>query len=94
MLEGDTINLGELRKIVSLCRKGGIAEIRTREIYIKFQGAPEKRILPAAIPVEENPIKGRLSQEKEDTALLLLEDPLEMERRIGSGELIDEVENA
>lgn len=80
--------------IIEACSKYNVSEFKFEELLLQFREAshPEKidefPITPAAIPEGED---RDLIEEKERVENLLIEDPLEMERRIADGELVDEI---
>lgn len=95
-----TLSTKDICKIITTCSKCGVSEITFGDLTLNFHAparAMNDSIPAAAIPREaiEN-VSSDLSDsekemdEKERTALLVLEDPLELERRIGNGELVDE----
>ena len=98
-----TLSTKDICKLIQACKSSGVNEFKLDTLQIIFR--TENAAPPAAIPeqVLKNTHSGiesyknlraqKLADEKEDTALLIIENPLEMERRIASGELIDEAED-
>lgn len=85
--------------IIKACKDNGVTELKFGELCLKL-GGPEKaheiEAPAAAIPFEDPKAQEKLNEqlrldaEKDDTALQLILNPFEMERRIANGELIDE----
>lgn len=99
-----TLSVRDVLRIVRACKVNGVRELKLGELSLVL-GTPEKdseeTIPSAAIPrgkrqvdevqSRETQMKLDFIEEQEEVALMLIEDPLEMEKRIASGELIDEV---
>lgn len=93
-----TLSTKDVCKLIVACKKNGVTKLSFGDLELSLDN-PAKIIQDespqAAIPDETflkaQEEKNKLDVDKDDTALLLIEDPLEMERRIGNGELIDEV---
>jgi hypothetical protein len=99
-----TLSVRDVLKLVRACRVNGVREFKLGELTLVL-GDPEKESTEtphsAAIPrgskrkaealSKEVQERFKFSEEQEEVALLLIEDPLEMEKRIENGELIDEV---
>lgn len=99
-----TLSVRDVLRIVRACKVNGVRELKLGELSLVLD-TPEKGIeetIPsAAIPrgkrkVEEaqsreTQMKLDFVEEQDQVALMLIEDPLEMEKRIASGDLIDEV---
>lgn len=92
-------------RLIVACKENGVTEFQFGELRLLFGTRPEKpseEIAPsAAIPSENLKAQEQVSefaqaedaqlQEEEDVALMVVEDPLEMERMIADGVLIDEI---
>lgn len=99
-----TLSVRDVLKLVRACRVNGVRELKLGELTLVLE-VPEKDFVEtphsAAIPrgskrkadaiSQEVQEKFKFSEEQDEVALLLIEDPLEMEKRIENGELIDEV---
>jgi hypothetical protein len=99
-----TLSTRDICKLIATCHKSGVTEFKFGTLQMNFR-EPEKlteeSTLPAAIPEEiqrkfneETLAVQKLDDEIDQTSFLLIEDPLDMERRIADGELIDEGRNA
>jgi len=98
------LSTNDICKLISTCKKNGVIEFTFGELHLSL-ASPEKarknEAPQAAIPDEtflkeqEQEFRRihKMDQDKDDTAMLLVEDPLEMERRIANGELADEDTN-
>ena len=93
------MNVNDIRKIIVFCKKNGVKEIEFDNLKLRFGDSEkiiEMRSPQAAIPRVEkklnNSVKARRDEdvERDEAGLLVLQDPLELERRYSTGELIDE----
>lgn len=98
------LSVQDICKIIASCHKYGVTELTFGELHVLVKPNhknPEKVFAEstptAAIPEEKQEIivanaeAEKLAEEKVRTSFLVLEDPLELERRIANGELIDEI---
>ncbi len=99
-----TLSVRDVLRIVRACKVNGVRELKLGELSLVLD-SPEKSVEEttpsAAIPggkrkvdeaqSRETQMKLDFVEEQEEVALMLIEDPLEMEKRIASGDLIDEV---
>lgn len=94
----------DVLKLIAACNKNGVTKFKLGDLEINLERAnklaQESQVPTATIPenIPQNTqlsfpesAESRLEQEKEDIAMMLIEDPLEMESRIARGELVDEV---
>lgn len=92
-------------QIIKACKENGIVELAFADFRLRFDSAKTnatEHITPTATIPEEVPKASqkdialqieneRLEEEKDDVAMLTIEDPLKMEEMIAKGELVDEV---
>lgn len=95
----------DICRLIVACKENGVTELQFGSLRLFFGKAPAsaiEEITPqAVIPREdlraqgpEQTVSPELAAElrdQEDVELMVVEDPLEFERRIASGELIDEI---
>lgn len=96
----------DICRLIVACKENGVVELKLGTLHLLFGPAPAsapQEITPqAAIPREdlgtqppsELQVDPELADElgdREDVELMVIENPLELERRIASGELIDEI---
>ncbi len=101
-MKNRTLSSKDIRQIIKACSDHGVLELEFEGLSLKLY-RPEKALSvsapTAAIPDEsvfqeqvsdEQRQLSFLNEEKDDVALMVIESPFEMERRIAEGELIDE----
>lgn len=92
----------DICRLIVACKENGVSELKIGTLHLFFGNAPARaveKITPeAAIPPEdlkaqdqENEIAAAQSKDEDEVSLMVIEDPVELERRIASGEMIDEI---
>lgn len=92
-------------RLLAACKENGVTELKNGELHLRFGTAPTREtetITPeATIPLGDQKAQDQENErligeqlefaDREDTSLMVIEDPAEMERKIASGEFVDEV---
>jgi len=98
-VKANTLKCDDLCTLIKACKENGVIEFSFDKLQISFrQQAIVEKAPTASKPIESeeariaepepNPELERVREEEDKSAMLVLEDPLEMEKRIALGELV------